>query len=103
MNIDFKAVGNRIRDAREALKISQQELATMLDISTAAISMYESGERKIGLELLSKISSSLNVTIPELLEGYNKKPVYVSFRINHPNEKLSEVIKKALESAKEDD
>jgi len=82
MNLDYNSIGKRIAETRNAAGISQEELGQKIDMSTAAISLFESGERKISLELLSKIANILGVTLKELIEGYEKVPTYahVSFR-----------------------
>jgi len=82
MDLDHKLIGKRITETRTAAGLSQEELGKKIDKSTAAISLFESGERKISLELLNKIANVLGVALKELIEGYEKAPTYahVSFR-----------------------
>lgn len=80
MNLDYKVIGKRISETREAAGFSQEELGTKIGMSTAAISLFESGERKISLELLSKIATELGVALNELIGGYDTPPAYISFR-----------------------
>ena len=103
MSIDYRSIGNRIKQARESHGISQQELGEKVHLSTTAIALYESGERKIkNLEILSKIAVALKVTLKELIEGYEEQPIQISFRaskeaLNDP--KFLESLKKAVNKA----
>lgn len=101
MELDYKSIGDNIRLARERVGISQSELAIKIGGSTAAISMYESGERKVTLEVLNAISRHMGVSMKELLEGYEKQPIYISFRSGGDDDKLQAAIKRVLNS--EDD
>lgn len=55
-----KFIGNRIRQAREDIGYPQLDLAKALDFeSSTAISLIESGERKVTAENLEKIAKTL--------------------------------------------
>ena len=67
MAFDFASVGLRIKHARTNKKLTQDQLADLLEISRTQVSYFETGERGISLELLVEISNRLNVPIVELL------------------------------------
>ena len=50
-----------MRKARLAKKLSQKELADELGVTTATISRYESGERKLPVETAKRIAEILGV------------------------------------------
>ena len=50
-----------LRKARLAKKLSQKELADELGVTTATISRYESGERKLPVETAKRIAEILGV------------------------------------------
>ena len=50
-----------LRKARLAKKLSQKELADELGVTTATISRYESGERKLPVETAKRIAEILEV------------------------------------------
>ena len=50
-----------LRKARLAKKLSQKELADELGVTTATISRYESGERKLPVEVAKRIAELLDV------------------------------------------
>lgn len=101
MELDYKAIGRRIRQVRESVGISQEELGKKIGLSTAAISLFESGERKISLGLLNKIAGNLGTSLKELIEGYDKplRYVSVSFRATEGSPPDDPKFKKALTDA----
>ena len=59
--------GNKIREARKALGMSQDALAKQIGVSKVTICWYESGERTPGLENFLKLSEVLNLSLDELV------------------------------------
>ena len=57
----------RIRQARKAAGITQEELAHILGINRATLSKYESGVIEPSISQLISIASALNTSLPELL------------------------------------
>lgn len=64
----YKSIGKAIKQKRVQLELSQEDLANLLGISPAAVSMYELGERKPELHMLQKISSTLSIPLAQLIE-----------------------------------
>ena len=70
-NVDYKQIGSRIRQARQRAGLSQEDLGKAAGkLSPTAISLYEQGERKVSLEVLSAIAKATDVTLEELVQGY---------------------------------
>ena len=61
--------GERIRKRRQALKITQQELAKALSVTPQHISGIEQEKRSPSLPFLSKLAEELGVTTDYLLSG----------------------------------
>lgn len=57
MHDDRKAMGNRLREAREYLGFSQEEVATNLGVPRSALSLIEAGSRKVDALELKKLAS----------------------------------------------
>lgn len=79
MSVDYIDLGARIRKRRDALKMSQAELASQADLSTQHISNVENARSKIGLDKLVTIANVLDCSVDELLCGSMKgksRPVY---------------------------
>ena len=65
----YQGIGQRIRRTREALRMSQEELARQLNYnSPATISYYESGARKISIADLQRIAAILGLPLAHFLE-----------------------------------
>ena len=54
-----KILGKKIREARKAKGISQKELAKKLRVSDKAISSYEVGRTSPSIEILEKLSNTV--------------------------------------------
>lgn len=56
----YQDIGARIREAREAMEMSQTELADAVGFSSpTAISLIEAGQRKVAIEQLELIAEEL--------------------------------------------
>lgn len=64
----LKKIGNRIRILRGEVGLSQEKLAFASGLDRSYIGSVERGERNIAIINLSKIASSLNISISELLQ-----------------------------------
>ncbi len=53
-------LGNRIRTARRDANMSQGQLATSLNTTQSAISLYEAGQRSVGIDMLLSVARILN-------------------------------------------
>lgn len=69
MNIDYKLIGKRIKQARKDMNKTQDDLAEILEVSNSYISRIERGTTKLSLELLIKISTFLDIEPSYILTG----------------------------------
>lgn len=77
----METVGQRIKRLREALKISQAELATRCGwASQSRIGNYETDSRKVNVEDAVVIASALKVSPGELLFGTPDNAVFINQR-----------------------
>ncbi len=53
-------LGNRIRQARKDAGLSQVRLAQLLNTTQSAISLYEAGQRSVGIDMLLNVARILN-------------------------------------------
>ncbi len=65
----LKKMGERIYKRRKALKITQEELAESIGVSTQMISNLELGKKAIRPENLIKISCALQISTDYILTG----------------------------------
>ena len=63
----LKRFGRKMQSVRKSKKISQEELAAMLDMHRTYISLIERGERNPTIRTLYKIAKALKVKASDLL------------------------------------
>ena len=66
--MDYKELGNRVREARTIYGITQSNLAERVGCSVQHISHIETGHTKASLPLLVKIANTLHVSVDYLLQ-----------------------------------
>ncbi|MDO5437894.1 MAG: helix-turn-helix transcriptional regulator [bacterium] len=69
LNIDKKYIGQKIKEARKALKMSQFELAEKTNLHEKQIYRIETGENSPSLDNFLKIANVLNLKI-NYFEGF---------------------------------
>ena len=67
MSENIKDVGARIREARKSKRLSQNELAEMINISPSHMSDIENGKKTIKLDILMRLTEALQVSADWLL------------------------------------
>lgn len=67
MELDYKAIGKRIKIARIRADLTQESLAEMTDISPTHMSNIETGTTRVSLTALVSIANALSVTLDDLL------------------------------------
>lgn len=69
MELDYDNIGKRIAKRRTQIKLKQNALAEIIEISNNYLSSIERGKEKPSLEILVKICNALRVTPDYLLMG----------------------------------
>jgi len=72
--LDYEALGYRIRQQRKLLKMTQEDLASVSDVSTSYIGHIERGIKHCSLETLICLCNSLHIAPNSLLEDSLKLP-----------------------------
>ena len=65
--MDYYKIGQRIRKFRKAYRLSQEQLAEKVGISTTHMSHIETGNTKFSLPLFVKLANVLSIQTDELL------------------------------------
>ena len=63
VTVNYENVGNKIRERRNFLKVTQENLANDINVSASFISDIENGRRKMCLETMIKISIALKTSL----------------------------------------
>ena len=61
-------LGDKIKLYREVKKMTQNEIADILDVSSATVSKYESGALEPNIESLKKLAELFEISVDELLK-----------------------------------
>lgn len=69
MAIDYTVIGQRIKKARKAKNMTQEDLSEKIDVSIAFLSRIERGSSQINLKRLSQICEILGISEGEVLNG----------------------------------
>lgn len=67
--MDLIAIGLRIRNCRKSLKLTQEELAEKIDVSSHYIYEIEKGLKTMSLGILKQISQTLQVSTDYIIFG----------------------------------
>lgn len=69
----FVKFGERLREARRTARMTQEDLANVLGCSSTAIVNYESGRRRMPLDMVVKVTKYFDVSMDAMvgLRPYN--------------------------------
>lgn len=70
-NLDYYAIGLRIRKYRKACNLSQEQLAEKVGISPTHASHIETANTKLSLPVLAAIADMLGVRVDDILHEHN--------------------------------
>ena len=96
MDINYNAIGERIRAYRNKLNITQAQLGERSGVEPSNISHIERGATKVGLPTLIKIANTLGVSLDDLVYDSLEKSRHISNKIM--NELLSDCNDNELKS-----
>lgn len=66
-----KQVGNRIKELRKKLGLSQEEFAFKCELDRTYITSLERGKRNVSLENLDKIAKAFDMSLSEFFDFDN--------------------------------
>ena len=67
MELDYKAIGKRIKIARIKANLKQENLAELIDVSPTHLSNIETGTTRVRLQTIVRIANALSVSTDDLL------------------------------------
>lgn len=83
-----ETIGNRIAKFRKERKLTQEELANQMGVSSQAVSKWENDASCPDISTLPKLAAILGVTTDELLTGKNDMVQYVPAEKRKPFDQL---------------
>ena len=71
---NYQQIGKRIKEVREAKKLTQAQLAEKLHapLTATAISLYENGEREVSVDVLTEIAKRNNFVVKKGLPDIDR-------------------------------
>lgn len=74
MRIDLPtAVGRRVRELRQQLQISQEELAARADLHRNYVGSVERGERDIGITAIGQLARALGMSLADFFAPFRDR------------------------------
>ena len=67
MELDYKAIGKRIKIARIKTDLTQEKLSEMVGVSSTHMSNVETGTTRVSLTTIVRIANALGITSDDLL------------------------------------
>lgn len=67
MELDYKAIGKRIKIARIKVDLTQEKLAEMIELSPTHLSNIETGTTRVSLSTIISLANALSVSVDDLL------------------------------------
>jgi transcriptional regulator with XRE-family HTH domain len=87
---DRKTLGERLREAREYLGFSQDQVAKFLGVSRSALSLMESGQRKVDALELKKLAGLYKRSVG-YFTGEEEEDASVGADVKHLARKVSDL------------
>lgn len=84
------AVGQRIKELREARKWSQEEFADLCGVHRTYIGSAENGARNLTIQVLAMFARTFGMTVSELLSGVEDRAKHLGGRGRSGKESLPE-------------
>lgn len=89
--VDYVALGKRIRAERRRQDLTQEQLAELADISESFMGHIERGGRVLSVETLIKLANALNLSVEYIVCGaYNYQPDTLPSEIQEALDKMSD-------------
>ena len=67
MELDYKAIGKRIKIARIKADLTQEMLAEKIELSPTHLSNIETGTTRVSLATIVSIANGLDITVDDIL------------------------------------
>src|ERR1700757_4172972 len=94
------SLGKRLQELRDRADLSLRELAKRVGISGPFLSDIELGRRFPSEEILAKLASALNVSLEDLQQYDNRRPIADLNRLMDFDPKLGVAVRRAVEKVK---
>lgn len=63
-------LGQRIKELRTSLDLSQEKFALLIDMDRTYLASVEAGKRNISIQNINKIANGLNISLENLFKNF---------------------------------
>jgi len=91
MNI-YEQIGRRLKKAREAAGLTQEQVSIGTGIQREMISYYENGKRQMDVATIQQLANFYGYSCNYFIEGIDEPEVKFAFRANEIDERDLETI-----------
>lgn len=91
----------RLKELREAKKLSQVQLGMMLSVAQETISGYEIGRSQPGLDMLVKLADTLDASVDYILERTDVKTVIKTAELSERETELLTLFRRLSDAKQE--
>ena len=93
---DRRRIAQRLKEMREYVDLSQDEVSQLVNIPRPAISLIESGERKVEVSELMRFADAYHCTLEQLTGSESGE------KVNHKAAFLAKAVAKLTETDREE-
>lgn len=87
----YEQIGQRVRDARDAARLTQGELGERIGLTRASVTNIETARQNVQLHTLYAIAHALEVPVAALLPSLETAPRAASPRVQHAIKNLKDL------------
>ena len=69
---ELAAFGERLKYAREQLRLKQKNMSPFMEVSASSLSGLEKGKSKPSFDVLKKLYKNLNISVHYLVDGFGE-------------------------------
>ncbi|MBO0470138.1 helix-turn-helix domain-containing protein [Enterococcus sp. DIV0242_7C1] len=91
-------IGKKIRELRQAKKMTQKDLAKILNVTPQAVSKWERGESNPDIQILIHLSQFFHVSVDEIIGNKNKHFLDSIFSKMKGSKQMGKTVQKTSES-----
>ena len=90
MRLDYKLLGQRIREERQKRNLTIEQFSEIIDITPAFLGLIENGKRGLSIKKLIEIANYFDILVDNLLNINKDKPDYRQEKFKNLTQNISD-------------
>jgi len=79
----YEIVGRRVREARKAVKLTQEDLAARVNLTRTSVTNIEKGRQKLLLHTLFELAAELKVPVTQLMPDVSAEKHHIEDKLGN--------------------